>query len=73
MGVASTPVLRDVEDDTSSLASSFGGDIDEEPKSPLLTSHSNVAAPPPPAHQSEARRGSDRVNLLTGGPSITTP
>ena len=72
MGVASTPVLRDVEDDTSSLASSFGGDMDDEPK-PLLTYHPSVATPANPSAQRGTRGVSAGVSILTAGTSITTP
>lgn len=73
MGVASTPGLKDVDDDTSSLTSSFGGDMDDEPKSSLLASHTNVPVAGHSPFQSGARSVNEGVSLLTAGTAINAP
>eukprot|EP00731_Ephydatia_muelleri_P026279 Em0018g379a len=73
VGVASTPVLKDVDDDTSSLASSFGGDMDDEPKPLLLTSHANAPVADHSPFQGAARSVNEGVSLLTAGTSINAP
>ena len=74
MDIASTPIVKDTDDDTSSLASSFGGDMDDEPpKSPLLAPHRNAPVANHSPFQSAARSVNEGVSLFTAGTAINAP